>query len=270
MDEQELLHAYYQAQIKNLRTKIEEQNEKMREMSIRYDRYMQDYVNRYHKSISEHDYLERSVNYLAHRTDELEEEKRKALRFLEDTLNIIKSKMAEYESLVSKDHGIFMSQQLEIPIQKANRYLSMLHSVLHGKELSKEEKNQKAIIASQIKKSNEKAKGVEMCISPEFNTKMLLKELHKLIDGHGCKEHVPYILLLLEEKVFHRPPKWEEMRNEFKDIGAKSNSNYYKFLSYKLKESATEHSFKDSEIDIKRSQIKTIIKICKISNLIPF
>lgn len=261
MDEQKLL-CYYKAQVDKLCAKIEDQNAKLREMSIRYNRYMQDYEGRYAQSISEHDHLKRSVNYLATRTNELEEEKRKTLKFLEDTMKIIKSKMAEYEVLISTDHGVFMSQQMDIPVQKANRYLSMLHSVVLGKALSEEEKKQKEIIAKQIKAMDEKAKGLEMCISPEYDSKRLLKELHKLIDGHGCKEHVPYILILREQKVFHKTPTWEEMRNEFKNIGAQSNSNYHKFLKYKLKESATEQSFKESEINTKRSQIKTITDIC--------
>lgn len=102
--------------------------------------------------------------------------------------------------------------------------------------------------------------GFRGLINPRYKADQLLKELHKLIDGHKCKEHVPYILILLEEKVLSRKPTWKEMRDEFKDIGASSNSNYCKFMKYKLTPVKTGECFDDEEIKSKRSIIEDIIE----------
>ena len=85
--------------------------------------------------------------------------------------------------------------------------------------------------------------GFRSLINPRYKAEEFLKELHKLIDGHKCKEHVPYILILMEEKALSRKPTWKEMRDEFKDIGAPSNSNYCKFMKYKLMQTTSDNSF---------------------------
>ena len=102
--------------------------------------------------------------------------------------------------------------------------------------------------------------GLRSLINPRYKAEEFLKELHKLIDGHKCKEHVPYILILLEEKVLSRKPTWKEMRDEFKDIGASSNSNYCKFMKYKLKPVKTGECFDEEEILSKRSIIEDILE----------
>lgn len=49
------------------------------------------------------------------------------------------------------------------------------------------------------------------------------------------------------------------MRDEFKDIGAPSNSNYCKFMKYKLKPVKTGECFDEKEILSKRSIIQDIL-----------
>lgn len=102
--------------------------------------------------------------------------------------------------------------------------------------------------------------GFRSLINPRYKAEEFLKELHKLIDGHKCKEHVPYILILLEEKALSRKPTWKEMREEFKDIGASSNSNYCKFMKFKLTPVKTGECFDEEEVLSKRSIIEDILE----------
>ena len=68
------------------------------------------------------------------------------------------------------------------------------------------------------------------------------------------------ILILLEEKALSRKPTWKEMREEFKDIGASSNSNYCKFMKFKLTPVKTGECFDEEEVLSKRSIIEDILE----------
>lgn len=64
----------------------------------------------------------------------------------------------------------------------------------------------------------------------------------------------------MEEKALSRKPTWKEMREEFKDIGASSNSNYCKFMKFKLTPVKTGECFDEEEVLIKRSIIEDILE----------
>ena len=181
-------------------------------------------------------------------------------KYIESSLRLLEIEQSKYKDYIAASKRGLLQPVFLIEASKAIDFLNLLNAKLNAfKEYPIAEELDKML----KKNAEEKDAGVtgfRSLINPRYKAEEFLKELHKLIDGHKCKEHVPYILILLEEKALSRKPTWKEMREEFKDIGASSNSNYCKFMKFKLTPVKTGECFDEEEVLSKRSIIEDILE----------
>lgn len=265
MNDKELLDCLHENEIKRLKGEIELLNEKVLDYSIRLATYCADYEGKIAELQGQR--IHNELDYYKHVCNELYEQNKALTKSIGKISKDIKSSVRLLESAQTKYKEFLDSSKLGPPhppflldATQAIDFLNILDAKLTDSanpHINKELEKRLKANADSIE-----TKGFRrLIIKSRYNAEPLLKELHKLIDGKLPREHVPYILILLEKKAIERPPTWNEMREEFKDIG-KSKSNYYKFLKYELN-SVSEKDFPNKEIASKRTCIKDILKKCQ-------
>ena len=262
MDDYELLLC--QNENKRLRGIIERLEDKVRDSSIRLATYCADYEAKIAQLkgryiINELENYKSAYHYINDQYRTLIKTQEELTKYIESSLRLLEIEQSKYKDYIAASKRGLLQPVFLIEASKAIDFLNLLNAKLNAfKEYPIAEELDKMLKKNEEEK-DARVTGFRGLINPRYKADQLLKELHKLIDGHKCKEHVPYILILLEEKVLSRKPTWKEMRDEFKDIGASSNSNYCKFMKYKLKPVKTGECFDEEEILSKRSIIEDIL-----------
>ena len=263
MDDYELLLC--QNENKRLRGIIERLEDKVRDSSIRFATYCADYEAKIAQLkgryiIKELDNYKSAYHYINDQYRTLIKTQEELTKYIESSLRLLEIEQSKYKDYIAASKRGLLQPVFLIEASKAIDFLNLLNAKLNAfKEYPIAEELDKML----KKNAEEKDAGVtgfRSLINPRYKAEEFLKELHKLIDGHKCKEQVPYILILLEEKALSRKPTWKEMREEFKDIGASSNSNYCKFMKFKLTPVKTGECFDEEEVLSKRSIIEDILE----------
>lgn len=262
MDDKKLLECLHQNQIKRLEGKIELLEEKVRSLSINLATYCADYERkiaelkgwRIHSDL---EYYKQVSNYLNEQNRALVEGKENLSKFIKGSIKILESEQSKYKDFLDSSKNSLQHPPFLLEATQALDYLNILNTKLTDSDNSQINKDLEQKLKA-LNDENSNSKGIRKLISPRYKVDLLLKKLHNLINGRGCKEHVPYILILLEEKAIQKVPSWTQMREEFKDIGAKSNSNYRKFINLGL----NANCYDKEEIESKRSTIKEILETC--------
>ena len=262
MDDYELLLC--QNENKRLRGIIERLEDKVRDSSIRLATYCADYEAKIAQLkgryiINELENYKSAYHYINDQYRTLIKTQEELTKYIESSLRLLEIEQSKYKDYIAASKRGLLQPVFLIEASKAIDYLNILKAKLSAfKEHHKVEELDK-MLKKNAEEKDARVTGFRSLVNPRYKAEELLKELHELIDGHKCKEHVPYILILMEEKALSRKPTWKEMRDEFKDIGAPSNSNYCKFMKYKLKPVKTGECFDEEEILSKRSIIEDIL-----------
>lgn len=231
MDDYELLLC--QNENKRLRGIIERLEDKVRDSSIRLATYCADYEAKIAQLkgryiINELENYKSAYHYINDQYRTLIKKQEELTKYIESSLRLLEIEQSKYKDYIAASKRGLLQPVFLIEASKAIDFLNLLSAKLKAfKEHPIAEELDKMLKKNEEEK-DARVTGFRGLINPRYKADQLLKELHKLIDGHKCKEHVPYILILLEEKVLSRKPTWKEMRDEFKDIGASSNSNYWR------------------------------------------
>ena len=265
MNDKELSDILHENEVKRLKGKIELLQEKVHTLSINLAKYCADYEGkiaelkgwRIHSDL---EYYKQACNYLNEQNKTLMKDKEKLSKYIKDSIKLLESEQSKYKEFMDCSKSSIQHPPFLLEATQAIDFLNILDAKLtnsNNPQINKDLEQKMKEMADKDANS----KGIRKLISPRFQVDLLLKKLHDLIDGRGCKEHVPYILILLEEQAIHGVPTWAQMREEFKDIGAKSKSNYRKFINLGL----AANCYDKKEIESKRSTIKDILETCQNS-----
>lgn len=264
MNDKKLIDCLHENEVKRLEGKIELLEEKVRSLSTNLATYCADYEGKIAELKgwqihNELEYYKQACNYLNDQNKALMNSREKLSKFIKKSVKLLESDLSKYKDFLDSKESAIHHPPLLLEASQAIDFLNILDAKLINSDNLHTNKDLEQKLKEMSDNSDENQKGFRRLIAPRYKSELLLKKLHTLIDGRGCKEHVPYILILLEEKAIQEIPTWTQMRDEFKDIGAKSNSNYRKFINFGL----TANCYDKKEIESKRSTIKDILEECE-------
>lgn len=219
MDDYELLLC--QNENKRLRGIIERLEDKVRDSSIRFATYCADYEDKIAQLkgrhiINELDNYKSAYHYINDQYRTLVKTQEELIKYIESSHRLLDIEQSKYKDYVAISKQGLLQPSFLIEASKAIDYLNILKAKLSAfKEHHKVEELDK-MLKKNAEEKDARVTGFRSLVNPRYKAEELLKELHELIDGHKCKEHVPYILILMEEKALSRKPTWKEMRDEFK------------------------------------------------------
>lgn len=263
--DQELLQC--QNENKRLQGKLERLEDKVRTLTINQARYYADYERKLSQQSRTHQELEFAWNAYRYIENQLEDNTKlfqELCKHIDTATKALLSEQSRHKEYIAKAQLDILPSALAIDAAKAINFLNFLKAKTQPQRTLRLDNPYEEAMNEIASKIDAKAKGFYNCINPKYNTRKLIEKLHTLIDGQGCRQHVPYILILIDEHALTKEPTWTEMRAEFKNIGGKSKSNFRKFMNYTIRpQSNKDESFPSNEIAAKRSAIQDILKTCE-------